>query len=279
MIGPQLVGLELGPIEHAWTERDCILYALGIGARHPRDLELLYERATARGLRVAPTFALTASTQMLPLLVEALAIDLRRLMHASQTLEIDRVPAPRGSCSVLRRVLGVLDKGRAAIIECEDVVSDETGTLATGRSQWWVEGAGGFGRRRAGNGSQPLLALPDRTADLRERSATSAEQAALYRLSGDLNPVHVDPEFARAAGQPRAFLHGLCTFGWLARELDRAAGPDRRLCSLGGRFAHPVFPGDDLLVEAWWDDQHAIATLRSGDRVVLGPASATFASR
>jgi len=279
VIGPDLVGLELGPVEHRWSERDAILYALGIGARHPRDLELLYERASPIGPRVAPTFALTACTLMLGPLVDALSIDLRHLLHAGQGLEIHRVPPARGECLVQRRVVGVSDKGRAAIVECEDLVTDAYGTLASGRSQWWIEGAGGFGGALGAGATDAALMLPDRPADFQASSTTSSEQAALYRLSGDLNPVHVDPQFARAAGQPRAFLHGLCTFGWLARELDRAAGPARRIESLVARFTAPVFPGDELLVEAWWEGQSATAAVHSGRSLVLGPASATFAER
>jgi acyl dehydratase len=277
-IDGSLIGLELGPVEHVWSERDAILYALGIGARHPRDLDLLYERATPAGPRVAPTLALTAVTRMLPPLVEALDIDLRRLLHASQALELHRLPPASGRCSVTRRVAGVWDKGRAAVVECEDVVGDADGPLATARSNWWIDGAGGFGGPRAapGAGSVPA-APPERSPDLRDAAPTSTEQAALHRLSGDLNPVHIDDAFAREAGQPRAFLHGLCTFGWLARVLDGAAGPGRRLASLEGRFTSPVFPGDELVVEAWWTGEGAMATVRSDGRIVLGPAAATFA--
>lgn len=232
MIGPDLVGLELGPVEHRWSASDAILYALGIGARHPRDLELLYERASPNGPRAAPTFALTACTLMLGPLVDALSIDLRHLLHAGQGFEINRVPPARGECLVQRRVVGVSDKGRAAIVECEDLVTDAYGTLASGRSQWWIDGAGGFGGVRDAGGTDAALLLPDRPADVQVSSTTSSEQAALYRLSGDLNPVHVDPQFARAAGQPRAFLHGLCTFGWLASSIappGRPGGSNRWL--------------------------------------------------
>jgi hypothetical protein len=168
----------------SWTERDAILYALGIGARHPRDLDLLYERATPDGPIVAPTFALTAVTLMLPPLIEALRIDVRRLMHAGQELEIDRVPPPTGSCAVVRRVVAVWDKERAAIIECEDEVSDGDGRLARAVSQWWIEGAGGFGGTRRAVARRREPGLPDREADAVERWRTSTEQAALYRLSG-----------------------------------------------------------------------------------------------
>jgi hypothetical protein len=120
-IGTDTVGLVLGPVRFAWTERDAILYALGIGARHPDDLPCLYEGVPG-GLRVEPTFALCAVTLMLAPLVDALRIDLRALLHGSQALDLHRVPAPNGACTVTRRVTGAWDKGRAAIVDCEDVV-------------------------------------------------------------------------------------------------------------------------------------------------------------
>jgi acyl dehydratase len=275
-IGPGTVGLELGPVAFEWTERDAILYALGIGARHPDDLAYLYEGG---GLRVEPTFALCAVSRMLPPLVAALDIDLLGLLHGTQSIELHRVPAPAGACSVTRRVTGAWDKGRAAIVDCEDVVADDEGPLATAHSSWWVEGAGGFGGPRSAPDRPPRIALPDRAPDLALTRSTTTEQAALYRLSGDLNPVHIDPEFARASGQPGAFLHGLCTFGLLAHALEIAAGPGRRLTSIGARFTRPVFPGCDLDIAAWWEDGDAAVAQVSvdGDRV-LGPARATFAN-
>ena len=106
-----------------------------------------------------------------------------------------------------------------------------------------------------------------------ETIPTTTEQAALHRLSGDLNPVHIDPAFARAAGQARPFLHGLCTFGHLALALDRLVGPERRLTSLAGRFTSPVFPGDPLTLQVWWsrDDDGAVARLaaKAGSHSVL----------
>jgi acyl dehydratase len=275
-IGPGLVGHTLAPIAYDWTERDTIIYALGIGARLPADLDYLYE---GRGPRVPATFALAALTLALPPLVDALAIELTALLHASQAIELHRVPAPSGSGTVTRRVSGVWDKGRAALIDCEDVVADADGPLATARSTWWIAGAGGFGGPRSDPAAAPAAAVPeDRAPDFREHVATTAEQAALHRLSGDRNPVHIDPQIARAAGQPRPFLHGLCTFGALGHALDRAAERDgRRLASLAGRFTRPVFPGDVLEVGAWWEE--GLARVEVGGELVLGPVAAGFAGR
>jgi acyl dehydratase len=298
-IGPQLVGSRLGPLEYRWSPRDAILYSLGIGARLPRDLEFLYERC---GPRLEPTFALTAITPMLPLLVERLGIDLRHLLHAGQRLTVLRQLEPVGAVSVTRMITGVWDKRTAALIECEDTVVDDQGIVVTAASQWWLLGAGGFGGRGGGarsestsgggagpestsgggaglgsTGAGAPVALPDRQPDVRTSIHTTTEQAALYRLSGDLNPVHVDPAFARQAGQPRPLLHGLCTFGALGHALCENAD-DRRLTELSGRFREPVFPGDRLDIEIWTlDDATALATVSVAGTLVLGPARASFA--
>jgi acyl dehydratase len=291
-IGPDLVGVALAPVAWRWDDRDVMMYALGIGARLPEDLAYVYEGLTGDGPRVAATFPLAAVTLTLPPLVAALGIDLRALLHASQAIELHRVAAPSGAGTVTRTITGVWDKGRAALVDCEDVVEDGgDGPLATARSTWWITGAGGFGGPRSAPGAAATpapapaapAAVPDaREPDLRHTLRTTAEQAALHRLSGDRNPVHIDPAMARAAGQPRPFLHGLCTMGALGHRLDRAAqAHGRRLTSLAGRFTRPAFPGDALELAAWWDDPvapaRAIATVAVGADLVFGPAAATFA--
>ena len=274
-IGPALVGHALDPIEWSWTDRDVILYALSVGARLPGDLAYLYERD---GPVVAAPFPLVATTLALPPMVAALGIDLKALLHASQAIELRRVPAPEGRATITRTVTGVWDKGSAAIVDVEDSIEDDAdaGPLAVARSSWWVAGAGGFGGERGARPARdPLPVGP--APDLRATIPTSPEQAALHRLAGDRNPVHIDPELARAAGQPRPFLHGLCTLGALGHALDRAAGTHRRLTSLAGRFTRPVFPGDTLFAEAFHDGEDATrARVRVGDDVVLNDAVAAY---
>jgi acyl dehydratase len=281
-IGPALVGLRLGPVEHRWSPRDAVLYSLGIGARQPQDLEFLYERC---GPRIEPTFALTAVTPMLALLVERLGIDLRCLLHAGQRLTVLRPLEPAGAASVIRTITGIWDKRTAALIECEDIVADDQGVLATATSQWWLTGAGGFGgpagRAVGSTGARAPVTLPERQPDVRTSVRTTTEQATLYRLSGDLNPVHVDPDFAREAGLPRPILHGLCTLGALGHALECQAGHPagvHRLTELSARFRAPVFPGDRLDIEIWaLDDARALATVSVAGTRVLDPAQATFA--
>ncbi|QEC50675.1 hypothetical protein FSW04_06895 [Baekduia soli] len=163
-------------------------------------------------------------------------------------------------------------------MDCVDAIGDDDGPLAVARSSWWVEGAGGFGGPRSDPSASAPPVLPERRPDVTLAVATTPEQAALYRLSGDRNPVHIDPEVARAAGQPRPFLHGLCTLGIAGLGMARAAGAGRRLTSLAGRFTSPVFPGDDVTTEVWWTGEDtALARVTSAGTPVIAPVQATFA--
>jgi acyl dehydratase len=171
-------------------------------------------------------------------------------------------------------VVEVVDKGRAALMVCEDTVGD----YATGWSTWWIAQPGAAerlaGAATAGAPPPPAAAaaVPDAAPSFTASWTTTPEQAALHRLNGDRNPVHIDPALAATTGQPRPFLHGLCTFGALGLALDRAAGPDRHLTTLSGRFTRPVFPGDTLTFDAW--DDLTVTRASVDGEPVLGPASA-----
>ncbi|WCB96277.1 hypothetical protein DSM104299_05034 [Baekduia alba] len=260
---------EIAAFDYTWDDRDVILYALSIGARLPGDLGSLYEDAP---LRTAPTFALAGMAGLVMPTVAALEIELSALLHAGQELTVARELPVRGTARVTRRVVEVVDKGRAALVVCEDQI----GNYATARSTWWIEGAGGFGGAGGGSpaASAPPVVIPERAPEFSEEWTTTTEQAALHRLNGDRNPVHIDPAVAATTGQPGPFLHGLCTFGALGLALNRAAGPDRRLVSLSGRFTKPVFPGDAVRFEAWEGGMVARASV--GDVVVLGPVGAAY---
>lgn len=271
--------------DYAWSDRDAILYALSVGARAETDLALLYEGAPE--FRTAPTFALAPMAGLVMPMVAELGLELGSLLHAGQALEVHRELPVSGSAVVERRVVEVVDKGRAAIVICRDTV----GEYATGVSTWWVAEPGAAARlaEHVGAAEQsapgmppaaappratPPAALPSHPPDFRDTFATTPEQSALHRLVGDRNPVHIDPALADATGQPRPFLHGLCTFGALGLALQRARG--RRLTSLEGRFTAPVFPGDTITFEAW-DDLTTSRAVVAGT-TVLGPVAAAFAA-
>lgn len=243
----------------AWTERDVLLYHLsvGAGASDPPRLDHVYEA----DLRVLPTFAVVAGQgisagAVSPPKLDApgLDIDLRRILHAGHRVEFHRPIPPSGRARIATRVADVWDKGKAAVIVMEQAAQDATGApLWTVRMQVWARGEGGFGGEP---GPSPTWSAPDRPADHVLETRTRPDQALLYRLNGDLNPLHVDPSFAAQAGFDRPILHGLATYGTVARDLvdGPLGGDDARLASYEVRFAGTVTPGETVRTSVWEGD-------------------------
>lgn len=233
-------GTDLGRRVVTYDDRDAILYALAVGATAD-DLDLVFEER----LRVLPTFALTLAQWAPDELGRLGAFDVTTAVHGSQRLLV-RSPLPRsGKLELSARVGSVWDKGSAAVFE---VVVEAEQFEAT----WsiFAPGRGGFGGDRGPASAARPVAAPSYTLPL----ATRPDQAVLYRLLGDRHHMHVDPSAARAAGQPRPFLHGLCTLAAATLPLAAAAGAHPAdLTVLEGRFSAPVFPGDLLDVRAWHD--------------------------
>lgn len=231
-------GAELGSRTVEYTEREAILHALAVGATSA-DLDLVFEER----LRVLPTFALTLAQWAPDALGGLGAFDTRTAVHGAQRLEV-LAPLPRsGALTMTASVSEVWDKGSAAIFE----VSVRSECFA---ATWalFAPGCGGFGGERGPSTPKP----PQTTPDHRIEVATAANQAALYRLLGDRHHMHIDPEAAQAAGQPRPFLHGLCSLAATALVLaERYGAHPADLRRLEGRFAGPVFPGDRLSVGCW----------------------------
>lgn len=256
-------GRELGARTVSWDERDAILYALAVGAT-AEELDLVFEER----LRVLPTFALTLAQWAPDALGSQGAFDVRTAVHGSQRLQV-LAPLPRaGSLELRARVGGVWDKGSAAVF---DVVVESDAFVAT----WalFAPGCGSFGGERGPSGPR----RPDGRPDLTTEVATAPNQATLYRLLGDRHHMHVDPEAARAAGQPRPFLHGLCTLAASTLALARETGAHPAdLTELDGRFSAPVFPGDRLGLAAWRDGPTTTFEVTSGDRPVLSGGRVRF---
>lgn len=235
----ELAGTDLGRRTLAYDERDAILYALAVGAS-AGDLDLVYERQ----LHVLPTLALGLGLWAVEAVGDTGAYDRSTTLHVGQRLTIHR-PLPREArFDSTARVSGVWDKGRAALVDVdvESEFFDATYTI-------FVPGAGGFGGER---GSSAREAPLDREPDLRVDAHTHENQAALYRLTGDRHPVHIDPEVARAVGFERPILHGLCTLGCAVRELTAATGADpSEITRVAARFAAPLYPGDTIALSAW----------------------------
>jgi acyl dehydratase len=256
-------GQALGTRTVSYDERDVILYALAVGA-DVGELDLVFEER----LRVLPTFALTLAQWAPDALGSQGAFDVRTAVHGSQRLEV-LAPLPReGRLELVARVGEVWDKGSAAVFEV--VVESE---LFVATWSLFAPGCGGFGGQRGASSPPRAEAAPN----LRAEVVTAPNQAALYRLLGDRHHMHIDPAAARAAGQPRPFLHGLCTLAAttlvLARALD--AHP-AELRELEGRFSAPVFPGGRLEVTGWSDGQAVSFEVADAERPVVSGGRVRF---
>lgn len=246
-------------IEHRYSERDTILYALGVGIGHdPMDrdaLRFVYED----GLHALPTMAVVLGYPGFWAKDPATGIDWVKLLHGEQSLELHAPLPAAGSVVGKSRVTALIDKGAgkgALMVTDRDIVDAASGQLlAVSRSVSFMRGDGGFAA--AGQPSDPAppprAATPDTPPDTVCELKTRPESALIYRLSGDYNPVHADPAVARAAGFERPILHGLCSFGVSGHALLKTlcGWNPVRLKQIGCRFSSPVYPGETLRVEMW----------------------------
>ncbi|HEY3236226.1 MAG TPA: MaoC/PaaZ C-terminal domain-containing protein [Polyangiaceae bacterium] len=225
------------------------LYALGIGARRD-ELDYLYE---GRGPRVFPTFAVVATYPVVDELLDRTGGERAMIVHGGQKLDLYRRMPPQGTFHTVGTVHAIYDLRIMAQVllktttKLDDAICFET--------EWsiLVRGAGGFGGERRAKADGPQI--PDHKApDFVNVATTSPEQALLYRLSGDLNPIHADPELAAKAGFERGpILHGMCTFGFVARAIVQSVcgGDGDKLRSLTAQFKKPVWPGETLRTEGY----------------------------
>jgi acyl dehydratase len=248
-----LVGVPSEPQLRSWDSKDALLYAVGVGAGlgDPlQELEFTTENCQGIEQQVLPTFAvLVAQARMGRSLGD---FDRAMLVHAEQYFELHRPLPVAGTVSTTSTVTGIYDKGSGALVVTENVAVDvATGEpLVTSRGGTFIRGEGGFGGRR---GADQPWELPDRAPDHQVVRETRPEQALIYRLSGDRNPLHVDPKFAARGGFSQPILHGLCTYGVTGRALLRVLcdGDPARFRSMSGRFSRPVLPGEPLTVSIW----------------------------
>ena len=194
------------------------------------------------------------------------------LVHGQQAITAHKPLPVSGSASLQGRVVGMYDKGKAAVVVTETVATDlaDGKPLFTNVSSAFIRGEGGWGGDRGPSGPQNVP--PDRAPDHQVTYQTSPDQALVYRLSGDRNPLHSDPSFAAMGGFDRPILHGLCTYGFTGRALlHTLCGSDvNRFGHIEGRFASPVLPGDALTVAMWEiGDGDAVFTTSVGDRAVI----------
>jgi acyl dehydratase len=252
----QLVATPIVELEHAYRAADAMLYAHSIGlGRDPVDRkELVYVYESAPLLRTLPTMA----TVLVPDLIPAdLGWDYAKVLHAEQRLSLHRPLPPAARLVISKRVTDVFDLGRSRgaliMLEAEGRLAKDDTALFNLSSTVIARGDGGFG---GGPGKPPPPHRPPRRApDLGCEIPTRQDQALLFRLNGDLNPLHADPGTARAAGFPRPILHGLCTFGVACHAiLKTICDYDPTLITgFDARFSAPVLPGDTIRTDMWQD--------------------------
>lgn len=292
-INPDAVGTESEPSEIAWTKWDCVIYALGVGCGTDELAFATHDTASAPQ-QVLPTFAVVAGggerarqregpgamASQAGLFSKLGTFNFAMLVHGEQGVELAGPIPPDGTARVTSKVTGVYDKGSGAVITMEGNAVDP----ASGDLRWkttssiFIRGEGGWGGERGPSG--PRNVPPERAPDHEVSYETLPHQALIYRLSGDLNPLHSDPSFAAMGGLDRPILHGLCTYGFTGRALLHALcdGDPARFRSVGGRFSKPVFPGDTLTVRMWVDgDECLFRTERQNGDVVIDQGRATFA--
>ena len=264
------IGAEFNAAEFSWTASDVQLYHLALGAgadpMNPRELSYVVDNTP----QVLPTFGCVAATfhDTEPPKVHwpGVEIDLAKILHASEQVIVPAPLPPSGSARAVSRITEVWDKGKAAVIALETSVVSADGTpLWTQRRSIFARGEGGFGGER---GPSTSSAAPERPCDHEVPLPILPQQALLYRLCGDRNPLHSDPEFAAAAGFPRPILHGLCTFGMTCKAIvDACLDSDAsRVRSYGARFAGVAIPGEMLLARIWLEDERIVAVVTAPSR-------------
>lgn len=244
---PNAVGSTSEPKTVSWTARDCMLYALGVGAGVD---DLVYTTNNTEGIvqRMLPTMPVTLGPDF-SVLRHAGGVDWTKVLHAEQEIELLAPVPTEGQAEVISRIAHMWDKQKAALVAVDTEARGLDGEpLWRSRATLFVKGAGGWGGERGASTTTESLERPDHTIAYQTRP----EQALIYRLSGDYNPLHSDPAFAARAGMDRPILHGLATFGFAGRAVLAVTGDDAgSVRKLAARFAAPVRPGDELHVDLW----------------------------
>lgn len=271
----RLMGMEPINVQANWSERDTIIYALGVGAD---ELTFLYEQ----GLQALPTMAGVLAYPGFIWKDPKYGLDWQRILHVEQALEFHGPIPVCGTISGATKIDAIVDKGAdkgAIIYSSRDIFNESGEHFATARAAVMARGDGGFGE-----GDEPRQAPeapPARAPDHIIRSPVSTNQALVYRLSGDLNPLHADPEVARSAGFTTPILHGMCTYGVAGRALLKSLcdNDPARLKSVSCRFSAPVYPGETIITEIW-DAGNGTASFRASvaerNLMVLTHGSASF---
>ena len=264
------LGAALPTASSQWAEKDVILYHLGLGAgvpaTDPGELAYTYENA---GLKVLPSFGVQPAFPMLMGImgVDGLSFNLMSLLHGEQDIQLARPLPAAATSSTSGRVAEIWDKGKGALVVVEATTEDGKGqTLCVNRFSLFLRGEGGFGGDPGPSAGGE--AAPDRAPDHVVESPTLEQQALLFRLSGDINPLHADPAMAKMAGFDRPILHGLCSYGVVCKAaVDAALGGD--VTAVGryqARFAGVVLPGETIVTSLWDEGDRVLISAKTKDR-------------
>ena len=280
-LNPEAVGATGDVRTISWNSKDALLYAVGIGAGSA-DLPFSTENTSGVDQLVYPTFAVVAGSGTASpgksAMGEIGTFNWAMLVHGSQAVTLHRPIPVEANATTQDKVVAMYDKGKAAVVVTESEVKTAEGEpLFTTRSSVFIRGEGGWGGDRGPSGPQnePPASAPDHEITLQ----TSPDQAFVYRLSGDRNPLHTDPSFAALGGFDRPILHGLCTYGFTGRALLKALCDDdvSRFHHIEGRFSSPVMPGDALTVRIWKTSAgEAVFTTSVADKVVIDQGLVRF---
>lgn len=273
-INPDAVGTVSEPSENSWTSKDCLLYALGVGAGSldaSEELAFTTENSKDIDQQVLPTFAVIAGAGGGGALRAIGTFNFAMLVHGEQAVTLHQPLPVEGTARTTSTIAGIYDKGSGAVVAIESTSVDPATDkpMFSTRSSIFIRGEGGWGGDRGPSGKTNMA--PERTPDHQVSYPTRHDQALLYRLSGDRNPLHSDPSFAQTGGFDRPILHGLCSYGFTGRALLRElCGSDpARFSSMDARFSKPVMPGDTLTVSMWVEGSEAVFQTKTQDGTVV----------
>lgn len=250
-LNTELVGKTYTNPEYTYTHRDAIIYALSIGADET-DLEFLYEK---HGPLVYPSYATVASGLGGSVILDDIGINPITIIHGGQRVTVHGPIPANATVQTEATIAGIYDKGKNALVELDFKSSVDGELLFENLVTMIIRGEGGFGGERGPAREVPVA--PDRAADKEIKIQTEKRQALMYRLSGDWNPLHADPDIAKMVGFEAPILHGLCTYGATTRAIvkELCGNDPAKLKSMSVRFSSPVIPGDLLTVETRTEDK------------------------
>jgi acyl dehydratase len=269
-LNPAAVGATSEPAEFSWTSKDALLYAVSIGAGE-QELAFTTENTAGVDQVVFPTFPVVMGYGAGRGVMSGIgSFNPAMLVHGQQAVTLHRPIPPAGTATLTSKLTDMFDKGKAAVVVTMNEVTMDGQPLYSTRMSAFIRGEGGWGGDRGPSG--PQNEPPERDPDHTITYQTSPDQAFVYRLNGDRNPLHTDPSFAAAGGFPKPILHGLCSYGFTGRGLlHLLCGSDpAAFHHIEARFASPVMPGEALTIKAWETAPgEAVFTTSVGDRVVI----------